>query len=188
MTDDPRPPIPPPDDPPGLRERFPELMREFRAIARRMLRRLPAPSIASDDLVSEVYLKLLREEARRLSNNHSNLGSKTDPALKACFGMACRDVLSVRWRKRERRREVDLNGEPQGAPLSQFDLADIDEMLSVLATSKPEMARVVELRVFGDLTVSECADVLGIAPRTVDRHWAVGKAWIKRELSDRPDD
>ncbi|MCU0865138.1 MAG: ECF-type sigma factor [Planctomycetes bacterium] len=169
----------------SIRERFPDLLREFKRIARQMLRKLPAPSVAADDLVSEAYLKLLHEEARRLQGNRSDLASKPDAVLKACFGMACRDVMSVRWHKRRRRREVGPMPEGAAMGLSQFDLADIDEMLSVLAASKPETARVVEVRVYGGLTVAECAEVFGMAPRTVDRHWALGKAWIRRQLLGR---
>jgi DNA-directed RNA polymerase specialized sigma24 family protein len=40
----------------------------------------------------------------------------------------------------------------------------------------------VELRFFGGLTVEETAEVLGVAPITVKRDWALARAWLYREL------
>lgn len=173
----------------GLRERFPELIQDFRAIAKNLLGKLPAPSLACDDLVNEAYLKLVREEARRLHANRSGLGGKPPAALKACFGAACRDVMSLRWRRRVRRRETRVLPDSDGDRLSQYDLADIHEMLSVLATCKPEICEIAEARIFGELTVRECAELFGVSPKTVDRRWALARAWLRRELGgeERPE-
>jgi DNA-directed RNA polymerase specialized sigma24 family protein len=46
----------------------------------------------------------------------------------------------------------------------------------------PELARLVELRFFGGLTVEEVAKVLGSSPATVKRGWSTAKAWLKREM------
>lgn len=171
----------------GLRERFPELIRDFRSIASALLRKMPAPSLLSDDLVNEAFLKLLREEQRRLQAKRSDLGSKSDIELKACFGIACRDVMSVRWHKRRRRHEVGVSAEEQRDARRDFDLAEIHEMLSTLATIKPDIAEIVEARIFWDLTVRECSELFAVSPATVDRRWAVGRAWIRRQLTDRPE-
>jgi DNA-directed RNA polymerase specialized sigma24 family protein len=42
---------------------------------------------------------------------------------------------------------------------------------------------VVELRVFGGLSVEETAEVLKVSPETVMRDWRAAKAWLGRELS-----
>ena len=172
----------PGDQIPCLRERFADLIQEFQRIARTLLLKLPAPSVASGDLVNEAYLKLVREETRRLGSNRSGFDTKSDAILKSCFGAACRDVMSVRWRKRERRREVRLDFEARGDGLSQFDLADIDELLRTLAVYKPELAQIVEARVFGGLTVRECSELFAVSPATVDRRWRLGRTWIRQEL------
>jgi DNA-directed RNA polymerase specialized sigma24 family protein len=41
---------------------------------------------------------------------------------------------------------------------------------------------VVELRVFGGLTVEETAAVLGISQATVKRDWSMAKAWLLGEI------
>jgi RNA polymerase sigma factor (TIGR02999 family) len=59
----------------------------------------------------------------------------------------------------------------------------LDEALSRLAAMDPEMARLVELRYFGGLTIEETAEVLGVSPATVKREWATARGWLRRELS-----
>ena len=45
-----------------------------------------------------------------------------------------------------------------------------------------ELARIVELRAFGGLTIEEAAHVLGVSPSTAKRDFRTAKAWLTREL------
>ena len=47
----------------------------------------------------------------------------------------------------------------------------------------PEKAQVTELRYFAGLSVEETADVLGISPATVKRHWTFARAWLHRAMT-----
>jgi hypothetical protein len=38
------------------------------------------------------------------------------------------------------------------------------------------------MRYFVGMTVPEIATALDLAPRTVDRHWAFARAWLKRTI------
>jgi RNA polymerase sigma factor (TIGR02999 family) len=62
------------------------------------------------------------------------------------------------------------------------DLMAVDEALNSLAAIDLKQSRVVELRVFGGLTVEETAEVLGVSPRTVKREWSMAKAWLQGQL------
>ena len=62
-------------------------------------------------------------------------------------------------------------------------LIALDEALSRLTEFDPRRARIVELRVFGGLSVEETTHALGLSPRSVIRDWNVAKAWLMRELS-----
>lgn len=62
------------------------------------------------------------------------------------------------------------------------DVLVLDEILKRLEALDPQQAKIVELRVFGGLTVEEAAEVLGISPATVKRDWRMAKAWLTREL------
>jgi DNA-directed RNA polymerase specialized sigma24 family protein len=64
-----------------------------------------------------------------------------------------------------------------------IEVEALDEALTRLELERPELARIVELRFFGGLTVEETADVLQSSPATVKRRWTLAKAWLVRELT-----
>ena len=67
-----------------------------------------------------------------------------------------------------------------------LDLLDLDAALVALAADHPDRAQVVELRFFGGLTAAECAAVLDVTERTVERRWRFARAWLYRRLSSEP--
>src|SRR5215217_4571437 len=71
------------------------------------------------------------------------------------------------------------------APLN-VDLLALDAALLKLGSRYPRQAQLIELRFFGGLTVEETAAVLGVAPITVKRDWALAKAWLYREVQGQP--
>jgi RNA polymerase sigma factor (TIGR02999 family) len=64
------------------------------------------------------------------------------------------------------------------------DLLVLNEALDNLAAIDPQQSRVVELRVFGGLTVEDTAEALGISPRTVKREWSMAKAWLHQRIKN----
>ena len=67
---------------------------------------------------------------------------------------------------------------PQRPP----ELVALDEALKALAAADPRKARVVELRLFGGLTIEEAAEVLGVSTGTVINDYKLARAWLYREL------
>ncbi len=66
------------------------------------------------------------------------------------------------------------------------ELVRLDEALARLARMAPRQSRVIELRFFAGLNVEETAEVMGLSPKTVKRDWSSARAWLHRELRDRP--
>jgi RNA polymerase sigma factor (TIGR02999 family) len=62
------------------------------------------------------------------------------------------------------------------------DLLALDEALTALAAVDEQKARVVELRFFGECTVDETAEALGISTATVERGWRFARAWLRSRL------
>ena len=62
------------------------------------------------------------------------------------------------------------------------ELLAVSDALAALAREDAEAAEVVQMRYFVGMTVPEIADALGLSPRTVDRHWAFARAWLKRTI------
>jgi RNA polymerase sigma-70 factor, ECF subfamily len=94
-----------------------------------------------------------------------------------------------------RRRDADKRGgdvtivsladvAPAGAGTT-VDVLDLDEALDELTTLDPRLCRVVELKFFGGLTIEETAAALEVSRATVERDWAVAKAWLYDRMSSR---
>ncbi len=72
--------------------------------------------------------------------------------------------------------------DPTAAPRN-IDLLDLDRTLKRLAALDERQARLVELRVFGGLTIDEAAEVLEISTATVSREWRHAETWLHKEMS-----
>jgi len=65
-------------------------------------------------------------------------------------------------------------------------LVALDDALDRLSAVDADLARIVELRAFGGLTIEEAAHVLNVSPSTAKRNWRTAKAWLNRELGVGP--
>ena len=61
----------------------------------------------------------------------------------------------------------------------------LDQALGALSVIDDRQCRVMELRFFAGLNIDETAEALGVSPTTVEREWALAKAWLYRQLSSR---
>jgi RNA polymerase sigma factor (TIGR02999 family) len=80
---------------------------------------------------------------------------------------------------------LELDGLPAPESSRTGELVALDDALTSLTQLDPRRASVVELRVFGGLTVDETAQALDLSPQSVMRDWKVAKAWLLRELSNQ---
>jgi RNA polymerase sigma factor (TIGR02999 family) len=78
-------------------------------------------------------------------------------------------------------RPVTLEGVEAGGG-DRFDLVAVDAALRELDGLDPRCAKVVELHVFGGLTMPEIADLLQLAERTVFRDWRKARAILVDRL------
>lgn len=61
-------------------------------------------------------------------------------------------------------------------------LVALEEALARLEAHDSRQGRVVECRFFGGMTIRETAEALGVSTATVERDWAMAKAWLYREV------
>lgn len=80
---------------------------------------------------------------------------------------------------------LTLNEEIDKADEQSAELIALDDALNELAKMDPTKAKIVELRYFGGLSTDETAEVLGVAPITVKRHWKMAKAWLYGQLTKK---
>jgi RNA polymerase sigma factor (TIGR02999 family) len=87
-------------------------------------------------------------------------------------------------RGRDARSVALSEGMAVGKPMT-VDILALDEALVELATFDPRQRDLIELRYFAGLTIEEAAEALNISPATVEREWAVARAWLYEKLSPR---
>ena len=164
----------------ALDQLLPIVYDELRRLARAYMRReRPGQTIQATALVHEAYLRLMREPNTRWQN-----------CAHFC-AIAARDAADSR-RARPGARPPQRAGDRQRVTLSDVaadpaagvaaEVEALDEALTRLAVLDTELARLVELRYFGGLSIEETAVALGLSPATTKRRWAVARAWLKSEL------
>lgn len=130
-------------------------------------------------LVNEAYLKLV-DQKRVTWQNRAH--------FHAVAARAMREVLVdyARQRRAEKRGAgrtlVTLDEARAATPPRSLDLLSLDQALDRLAALDDRQSKLVELRVFGGLTIDEAAEALGISPATVSREWKHAEAWLHREM------
>jgi RNA polymerase sigma factor (TIGR02999 family) len=63
-------------------------------------------------------------------------------------------------------------------------LVTLDESLRRLALTNHRQMRIVECRFFGDMSVEDTAEALGVSPATVKRGWSMAQAWLYRDMKE----
>jgi RNA polymerase sigma factor (sigma-70 family) len=58
----------------------------------------------------------------------------------------------------------------------------LDQVLEQLAEVDERQARIVELRYFAGLSITETAEALETSESTVTREWRMARAWLQRKL------
>lgn len=162
---------------------IPLVYRELRQLARRYrLKSGAGDTLQTTALVHEAYLRLV---------NIQNVDWRDRVHFFAVSAQVMRRILvdSARARGAIKRGGqagllVILDPEEVATPHSgRAEMIALDDALTGLAQMDPRRARIVELRVFGGLTMEEAAEVVGVSPQTVRRDWKLAKAWLLRELS-----
>ena len=123
-------------------------------------------------LVHEAYMRLVDQNRVPWQNRFH---------FYAVSARAMRQVLV----DHARRRLADKrDGGKTFVPLSRAgaEAATPPPSLDVL-TLDPRQAKLVELRVYGGLTIDEAAEALGVSAATVSREWRHAEAWLHREMA-----
>lgn len=155
---------------------FPLVYDELRVLARGQLsRRRGGNTLNTTALVHEAYLKLI-EQSRADWNDRAH--------FRAVAAVAMRHILVDYAR---RRGAVKRGGEAHqtladdnklGLEVRVEEILAIDEALDALAELNERLAKLVELRFFGGLTVEETAEAMGTSERTVKRDWRKARAFL----------
>jgi RNA polymerase sigma-70 factor, ECF subfamily len=169
----------------ALQRLMPLVYEECRRIAARQMRgERMEHTLSPTALVNELYLRLVDQRRSAWSNRAQFFGIAAQLMRRVLVDHARARLAEKRDGARL---AVSLDAADDVAwPSTLGDVLGVDEALQRLGQLDPEQQRIVELRFFAGLTVDETAHVLGRSPRTVKREWQLAKAWLFRELRERP--
>jgi RNA polymerase sigma factor (TIGR02999 family) len=159
------------------------LYRELRALARRkMAAEAAGHTLQPTALVHEVWLRLVVPNRNQWQNRAQFFSAA---------GEAMRRILVDHARRKQSQKR---GGGQEGEPLEESTLVlsalpeeilAVDEALEELARQDPAVAELIKLRYYVGMSMAEAATALGLAPRTAERLWTFGRAWLRKEIRRR---
>ncbi len=199
-----------PGDERSVAELLPLVYAELKVIAARELDRGPegagggaggrwrgGHTLQPTALVHEAFLKLVGNDKKWSGRDH----------FMAVASKAMRQVLVDHARKKnsDKRgggKRVELNiqaigpTEPAGhgangdggQSIGGLRVVELDSLLTELAASSERAARVAEMHVFGGMDQEQIARVLDVSRMTVNRDWAVARAWLAAKMRETRDE
>jgi RNA polymerase sigma factor (TIGR02999 family) len=168
-------------DPQAAERLLPLVYDELRRLAsRRLEREAPGQTLQPTALVHEAYMRLVGGDPGRRWDGRGHFFAAAAEAMRRILVDRARDRRRLKRGGGLERVNLDLGSVPLDA--AGDDIIDIDEALTDLGREDSLCARLVSLRFFAGLTQAEAADVLGVARRTADRHWAYARAWLYERL------
>ena len=167
----------------ALDQLSPVVYDELRRMARRYMRNERAGNtLQTTAVVNEVYLRLV---------DVKNIDWKQRAQFFGMCAQMMRRILVDAARARGSRKRggdvvrVDFDEGHNLSDKRDAAIVALDEALDAFSKVAPRQAKVLELRYFGGLNVQEINEVLGIAPRTIERDWQFAKSWLTRELNNK---
>jgi RNA polymerase sigma factor (TIGR02999 family) len=153
---------------------------ELRKLAASRLRQeKPGQTLQATALVHEAYLRLVGpEESPRWANRAHFFAAAAEAMRRILVEEARRKQSEKRGGSLDRH---DLEEAQLAAP-NGVDVRELNEALDRLAARDEEAARLVKLRFFAGMTMSEAAQALNLSERTAERVWAYARSVLRVEI------
>ena len=159
---------------------LPLVYEELRKLAAvRMANEKVGQTLQPTALVHEAWLKIAGDGQQHFANRRH--------FFKAAACAMQQILIDIARRKQRLKHGGNLVGDELhesriAMSVPSEELLAVNDALAALALEDPQAAEVVQMRYFVGMTVPEIAAALDLAPRTVDRHWAFARAWLKRTI------
>jgi RNA polymerase sigma factor (TIGR02999 family) len=149
--------------------------------AQKLAQEAPGQTLQATALVHEAYLRLVVVQKEQQWNSRGHFFAAAAEAMRRILVEQARrkqaDKHGGGWLR------VDLPEDLAAPDARSDDLLALDEALSRLEHHDPQAAQLVKLRYFAGLSHQDAAEALGISRGAADRLWALGRAWLFRQLS-----
>ena len=133
-------------------------------------------------LVHEAYLKLAHVEGGVWDGRAQFLAFCSKAMRRILIDYARRRSATKRGGERIR---VPLRDDSAVVEAEVHRVLEVEQALQRLERHNERMARIVECRFFGGMSVSDTAEALGASVRTVEREWARARAYLHEALGEQ---
>ena len=162
---------------------LPVIYDELRKLAANYLRReRPDHTLQPTALVHEAYIRLVDQTRVNWQNRAHFFGVAAQIMRRLLVDHARKHNAEKRGQDFQM---ISLDENIDRAVERSSELIALDDALKTLAEFDEQKARMVELRYFGGLSIEETADVLGVTPTTIKRHWRFAKAFLHGEIQKK---
>lgn len=162
---------------------LPVIYDELRKLASSYLRReRPDHTLQPTALVHEAYIRLVDQTRVNWQNRAHFFGVAAQIMRRLLVDHARKHNAEKRGHDFQK---LSLDENIDRAVERSSELIALDDALKSLAEFDEQKAKMVELRYFGGLSIEETADVLGVTPTTIKRHWRFAKAWLYSEMQKK---
>jgi RNA polymerase sigma factor (TIGR02999 family) len=173
-------------DPHAAEQLLPLVYQELRQLAaQKLAHEQPGQTLQPTALVHEAYIRLVNVAKAQHWDSRGHFFAAAAEAMR-------RILVENARRKRSPKHGGDLCRQPLdpdclAAPEMADDLLALDEVLTRLAATEPQVAELVKLRYFAGLSITQAAAQLQISPRTADTWWSYAKAYFQAALQEPGD-
>jgi RNA polymerase sigma factor (TIGR02999 family) len=141
----------------------------------------PGHTFQPTALVHEAYLRLVNVETPQNWNGRGHFFAAAAEAMRRILVDQARRKHAVKHGGGRVRLNLSHALASPDAPSD--DLVALDEALGRLERHDPDAARLVKLRYFAGMSHQDAAAAMGISRGAADRLWALGRAWLFRQIS-----
>lgn len=165
-------------------ELYPLIYEELRQLAYgHMSHQPPDHTLSKTELVHEAYLKMIDQSKINFSDKSHFLAIASKCMRQILIDHARKNTAEKRGGDKKDLTYID--GIFSGHQRKAKELIDIDAALSELEKLNERLSRVVEMRFFGEMTIEDTAEALGVSKSTVKRDWMKARGWLYKELKGR---
>jgi RNA polymerase sigma factor (TIGR02999 family) len=134
-------------------------------------------------LINEAYLRLARESVDWQSRQHF-IGVAANVMRRLLVDHARAHNAAMNGGDLQR---VEFEEGLMVSTERSNEVLALHDALTDLERENPRQAKVVELRYFGGFSIEEIGDILKMSPRSVKRHWALARIWLRQRM-EKPGD
>ena len=158
------------------------IYQEIRQLAEHLMRTERNVTLQPTALANEAFLRLAGSRALEQPPDRAYFFAAASKAMR-------RILVDEHRRRTARKRGGDMERHGLDAILDRYEqqsinLPDLDQALAELEILSPRQAKVVHLRWFMELSVSEVAESLQVSISTVESDWRAARAFLRCQLEN----